>query len=799
MFFMKSNAFSFYPECLLSVNTTECLNLRPDPTGAPALTAVGKPAKAAPAGHIPLLYFSTPEGMLLLTCLGDELYITDDKNNTTHAGCAGSKPLCALYAGDSLHVMTESGIRTLSYPGFKMLPALQAENYPAICLRAVAGPRNLRADVGARTLSGNYRQESTLSEADARAVGADIRNAYATLASEALAQGVMMQPALARYTLLDSGGHTLFTSPPVLLGTSQCLRPLRLECGSDGLLQGYTLSADTWRPELTVPQHGFEAVHSVRVSLTPQLQPVDADATPEIRLTHQAAATTVIVKLKGSATAVDTQNPAGARRTIEEITARMDMAERTVANIAAAPGTTEIECSPGTMPAEELASLRKVLSRPVTEAGMNATTMAPHSFAARCCAAAGDTALWGNISPHRYAGYPAGVLAASTEKRAWKAFVSVEFAGGNERTVWTGEGDTDAPVMFGPLLSYPSPDAVRMTIGVRAEGRTQAVQSFALTPAPGERAAIYVHPSLAPFALTENATGYSVPETVTAAKTLPDTIIATDTATPTVALAMRSGFGTEIKSVLPATSSTASWDFGRTRFYVFGLGGIYTAALNSARDTLVAGQLDKRRVESRDAVTSAADGGVYAMAGGDLLKVGQHSTSTLLAGCGYRALAWDKTHAELWCFANEAMTDVLCTAGKSLRKYRRDTGAATSVLSGECGAFIVTDTGVLALHREARSLTRVAWRGHVAPAGGKRCGMRGVLLHAAGSNLHMDIGLYASGMLAAEPDATLLARLRGQLRSAIRLRTAMRHVRHIEISAEGTAGPDFTLSRIDLL
>lgn len=793
----NSHATVFHTEGTGSSGTIDCLNLRPDSSGDAALGIVGLPDIAAPENHRPLLGFTTAGSEhMLLTVKDNELFIYGENGTGRSIGSPASEVLCAAHTGGHLLIMTQKGLYTAEGPDYATLNPEQAEDYPHIGLRAAYGGL-LRTDVGARTLTGNYRRESTLSAADSRAVSADIKGAYATLCDEARTKGVMMQPALARYTLLDADGAELYTSAPVLLGQAQCAQGIRLTCNADALLEGYTLTAHTWVPVVDIPAVYAGRVSAVRISMTPQLQPVEPDADPQIWLSHPLdASAAVTVRLKISNWAIGGLDTAATQRIVAAAAARMDMLERVVATISAEAGIHTIPCSASMQPSEELAAMRKAMRTTVPEAAASAlATAAPHCFSARCAAVAGDIVAWGDITPRRFAGYPAEAMAASREGSGkWEAYVCVDMADGS-RVVRRSEGENAAPTSFGPLCCYPSPDAVRMRIGVRSEAGSVGAD-FQLTPAEGRHMAVYIHPSGRAFA--PETAAFEPPEEIQVERAMPDCVVAATASAPAVAIASRGGFGERVMRLLPAPGSTSSWDFGRSRFYAFAAGGIYTAALNSARDTIASGRIDSRGIAAPETVAEGADGDIYAVGGGDLLRVGARTVSTVIKACGYTMLAWDGTHSELWCMGPRVGADVLCMDTKPLRGYRRDIARIASVACDAGGAFAATDAGVIALHRQSAARMRVAWRVRIAPANGWRRRISRVSLHAAAANADLLIETSAAGMQLCEPSPSVALRVRGQIRSPLDIRLPLRPVRYIEINVEGSAAPGFMLSRVDV-
>lgn len=767
----------------LSSRVGACHNLRPAPDGTQRLTAVGLPDVVAPAGHSPLLHFSTPEGMRLLSHEGRELYLIRSLHMPLHLGTLPAEPLCAVAMADSVIVSTSAGMVTLSAPSYQVPDAVAS--LPAVSLRAVSSGL-VRVDVAPRTLAGgDYRRLSELTSADARSVSADLRAAYIALCQYAAEKSAMLQPALASYTLLDAEGRELFTSPPLLLGTRQCLTAVTAACSSDGLLAGYTLTADTWQLELSIPTHSRPDVRSVRVTLSPQLHPVDPYTDADTWLRHTVSDTTVAARLH---TTVLT--PA----TIREGAARMPRLCRTVSVVAASPATHTIPCPPSAGPRTELSALASVLELPVAEAGRAAAlTQAPHSFTAACGAVSADTVMWGNITTLPYAGYPVPVLAASVAaSESWQAYVAVDFASG-ARAVWTGSGSSSAPLAFSPLLCYPSPDAVSLTIGLSTPTRTLR-SVFPLTPLPGGRMSAYVADSLAPVAL-DAAASYVVPAAVAAPASMPDVVIAADAAAPFVPLAVRGGFGHSIVRLIPALGSTSSWDFGRTRMLAFGTGGIYSVALGSSRSSLAAGRIDSRRTASSLAVAEASDGAVYAIVGSDLVSVTARGATTLIPGCGFSALAWNPVFAELWCFrSGDGTTEVISTNLPGRPRHTRSISLSGSV-AGPC---IAASDGLRALHHEQPVSLPVAWSATFAPADGYPCRPYSFTYHMGGTSVDLRLSVAASSWLAAEPVPTLAGRFTGDIRSPLVLRPLMRSVRAVCLSVEGTAGADFSISKITL-
>lgn len=755
-----------------------------------------------------VLLFSAPEGLRLLCAdARHRLYVTDAVSgggeDVTEAFYSGDEaPLCAEFTGDTLLVMYAGGLKTFSYPGLRLLGGDVPATLPA--LRAVPAGR-LVVSVRSRQLATEgLRTATALVAADARAVEADYRAAVATLAAEARAQGVLTQPVLARYVLEDATGNDVFTSPAVLLGTAQLGGSRTAAVDSGGLMAGYTVEADTWRLHLEVPA-GLEnaGVRRIRVMVSPQFQTVlPEQSAVDLRLAHPSTGqyvAQVAVGLRPVAEALLPSNADAAARVVADAVARMAALERCVAQTLAGAAAHTLVCGAAGEPAEEYADVSAALRRAVAAAApADVLTAPPHSFSARCAAVAGRTVMWGNISPRRFGGYPVQLFAATTRDKSWRGYIAVDFADGG-RVVWSAAESTGAPATIGPLLSYPAPDAVAMTVVLAVAGEGVVRGRFDLTPLADGHSSAWLAPELAPFRLTEEAAEGedTPPAAVDTDSALPDCVVAADAAAPEWALASARGFGGEIRRMLPAAGGTAAWDFGRERVAVFSSGGLFTAALGSRRDVVAAGRIDGRRVEDASAVVRGTDGDVYAIASGALLRLRGRSVATLLPDAGEAsALAFDPARRELWLIGG-GTARVICTAAADLPVYTRGAEGAAGVLDSAHGSMLLTPEGVKAVGREeAPEHAEVAWQADVELPAGFR--PHTACLRMAGTDVALFASLAAAGLGAPERVPTLGLRVSGDVADTLRVRLMSRPLRRMRLRLAGAVGADFRFHGVEL-
>lgn len=781
-----------------------CHNLRPCADGS--LAPVGRPATAAPAGLTAITAFSAPEGPRLLCAdAGGGLHVcTPGASPGAPFFTAPGQPLCAEFTGGELLVMYADGLRAFSYPDLTPAAGSVPDALPVL-LAAEAG--SLRAEVAPRTLAGgDLHGAAAIPAADARAIEADYRRAAAAIAAEARARGVRTEPVLARYVLEDRRGNAVFSSPPVLLGRPRPAAMQRLGCTAAGLLQGYTLTADAWRLQLRLP-HGLDkaGIGRVRVMVTPQFHTVLPDGSDaDLRLGRSASGAYtayVAVGLTSVAEALSQSSPDAARHTLLQSMARFDSLSTCAASVAIAAGSggeLTIDGGADSSPEDEHRRLSAALRRPVVAATADAVLASPpHSFSARSVALCGRTLMWGAVGVRRFAGYPAAVFAASVSDRSWRAFVAVDFADGS-RCVRTTAGSTGAPVAVGPLLCYPAPDAVAMTIGLDVAGASPVCRTFGLSPVADGRFSAWLSPDLMPVVIDDAVAVLEPPEAVDSDLAMPDCIIAADAAAPDVALCSARGFGLDIKRLLPAAGGTAAWDFGRERVAVFSTGGIFSAAINAARTSIACGRIDGRRVESAAAVARGSDGDVYALASGALVRLRGRSASTLLTDASAAtALGWDSVRRELWMLGPDGGTaDVLCDALPGRPRYTRAIAAGSVIADTPCGSLLSDPSGVLDISRELPAPCDVAWQTHTGLPAPLR--PRRLRLAMCGTDLQLLASVAAAGMNVAEPAPMLTARIRGDVHSPLVVGLLSRPLRHLRLRIAGRVDAAFRLAGISI-
>ena len=89
---------------------------------------------------------------------------------------------------------------------------------------------------------------------------------------------MLLQPALARYRLLDASGNVLFESAPVLVshsGGAQCCDSVALGSSDRTTVDAYNLKAGTYHVELALPSMADSGVAQAEILMTPLFHPYD--------------------------------------------------------------------------------------------------------------------------------------------------------------------------------------------------------------------------------------------------------------------------------------------------------------------------------------------------------------------------------------------------------------------------------------------------------------------------------------------------------------------------------------------
>jgi hypothetical protein len=778
-----------------SLAAVKCENLRlmANGDGANTLTVVGNPDKIISGDYTPLaaanstLFLKNGRTLYHIPVAGGEL---------TELCTLDSDIRRAFPANGYLIIVTDAGTYRAYYDKATatwQAPLLQGD-YRPVSLRAI-DTLVLQQTVGERTLSKVYNNDLTPLVTDKNAIKSDLNAAYTALAKSAREQEVFLQPALCRYRLRDDQGRILFTSPTVLLSATsgqQLTSAIAVGSSDRQTINAYNLDVATWRMQLDIADGTTPAddrVASLEVLMSPQLHPYSETELPLIMFMRRDTSSNFMrIFLPGEALST---------AAVAKLASRMDSMERVVATINrpfadSAQTSISITVSNFETLSNELSTIKKTLTADVTRVdNLTARLLPPHNFTAQVASTASGVTLWGNITANRYDGYPLNIFAANTASKPWRATVKVQFADGSETAVWQGQFSSACPTAINPILSYPSADAVKMTISLSANGQSPLLQTFDLTADETGTCARYIDSGLKPFNLSASTEPFSIPDANAIPLDLPDVIVATDAAQPQLTKVVKQLDCGTVNAITPARVGQNAWDFGRSRFYVMTEQGISSVAINAAQSALSVNLIDSRGVGDNDAVTVADDQIIVAASNGDLLALRSSRISTIRADAGYKHLAWVSSRRELWGVDADGAVDVVCF-DYDYGRYQRTGLTIKHFLGHSGGAVAQTDSGVVNIYKEtATMLQPVNWGVSISPKRRDQF-VPGILrLDMAALKFLGSVTLSRVGLTSTPTAPDLSASINGELRSPLILKPLARPMRSFRLNINANVTTDF--------
>lgn len=734
----------------------------------------------------------------LLSARGRDIALTDtsqsEAKTTVYADMLPGEVYCSMpTASDETLLMTQGGaVRLSTAKGVEIKGA--GADYPPVSLHATEDVR-VSVNVGSRELSRVYGGGERLDRRDATDVYSDLSEAYRTLCRLASGAGAMIQPALMRYRLLDAQGCVLYTSAPVLAAHptgSQCASPKGLYSDDRRTLGCYTLEAATWKPEATIYPGSESAAAEVRaceVYMTPLFHPYSANTSlPPLSTGRAASQNTpfVNVSLPGGEYGLGDEFSGGCRRNIMQAIAHIDELEHRVAVIPNPFGDTlrrvSIDASASPNPQTDSTAIALVFDKPVRRMPLAETLLSQrHPFTARAAASDAATAVWGNLSIGRSKPYSLATHGAGDSDESWSAEVQVVFADGSGVTR-TESYYAGAPMQLSPVLVYPSPDAVEMNLKL-SRGGEEWHGGYSLTPDPSGRFSVYVGGACA-LAFEK---GSSALRTVSPREDAFADMLAFAPASNPLAVDATAKAGGEVKCLGVKSVSDQSWEFGRSRFYCAGAGGVCSIGAGSGRSKLSVKLLSRREVSDAGHFRALASGEAFFVSGDAIYNIDTRGKVSFFDSYpDVKALLADEDRGELLACDDSGVARVYC-ASYDRRYYRRDTDAVGGFVQCAGEAFAQSDKGIIALFDElARNPRNVRMEATVSTDKPIRVTSLGVDMESTGSTVRYSAeGCDISGRRCFPIKTVTIS---GLVKSAIHVAAVSRPVRQVRLSFDGIAG-----------
>lgn len=622
-----------------------------------------KKAYAAYGGWRPLLSLSDGTRTEWLFCRGSALAGGVLEADTTPLAfesaapgtVSGAIPLCG---GRALAVCSE-GMLEVSLEGGVWRATPTSRRFPAVWFRTTSGG-TLSHAVSSRSLGASYNGLASLGSSVRKSIENDFADAYRILCARAADSGLYTAPVLAWCRYLDCRGIEIFRTPPVAVCTGTSFDPWKqIAIENATTLGGYSVDVPCYGIDACFEACADSAVASVEIWMSPQLHPYRAGAPAHMT---DVRGTALRVSLPGYVSGVY-GGGRGAHRRMLRLLGHAESLCRCVMAVEHPFGGTARsmpvphygEADPGAEGAEADTAMSGRISRPTLP---EVLLGAPHTTGAGAVACDASTVVYGNLHVQRFEGFSPLFFAHGTADKNWRAFATVTFAGDGRRGVtFGGEYGMAAPLSVGPVLCYPSPDAVEMRITVYNGSETRS-RVFALEPDDSGRRAVYVSEGLESVELPV-VSATLVSDQRPAYEEYPEMLAFASLATP---LCM------DAVSALPAPAwciaampqADMSWEFGRSRFLCATSAGIISAALDKNRKNISVKYADHRRPSSADAL-SVSPTSVFAAVDGAVVEfTATGRRARRLVGGEFSSTVWDDRRRELMCFG-DACCFVYCS------------------------------------------------------------------------------------------------------------------------------------------
>ncbi len=692
-----------------------CHNLRPTTTAeGMALEPVPLPAGAFGDGWLPFAEVPQVGSNSVVVCSrGATLAIVEGSSVLASFDLDG-EPRCAMSAVGSLTVMTDRSTFNLSVTEDYISGSTPSRPTP---------PRfrttkhiGLSVNLPAIELSNSYSSATQFSSSDLRAISQNINNAYNEVDSTARTSGVWWQPTVLQTILRDAAGQIVMMSPPTLIvhpDGEQFPTSIKMQTDSSANVLGQTIDIPAWKLAIDIPADAastYANVATLEVVASPSMHSADTSAQCSATLRRRTDDDYFCVARYAQPTT------AASTRMVHEVMAHFDALQHTILTInnpAIYAGQSVVINNPiGSNAKSDNAELLAALRKDISKISLSESRLqVPHTFVARMTAECGGTNIWADLTAFPFAGYGAEHFASSVRNSSWHAAAKVTFSDGFS-VVTTSEGLDNAPKAFGPILSYPSADAVAITMTVLADGVVRT-GTFPLTADPTGSRALYIAPDLRPFELPLEVEAYVVPDENRPSRRMPDYLACSDAASPLSLTGITNFPAMDVITLVPARFGQSTWDFGRSRFYAMCRSGIHSLSVASDRKSLSLSLIDNRCPASPQAVAEANDA-IYAIIGGDIVRISGTKVTTYATSSAL-ALAWNNRRRELWCIPDEGRAiEVICTdLGRQRYTLDFNVDPARTIRVGST-SFLASSAKVYRLGSETSSVNHnVEWGSEV--------------------------------------------------------------------------------------
>lgn len=712
-------------EAAMMPDAEMCRNLRMDDGGR--LVPAGLPPVVGEAGVEPLLthYRAAGPAVTVARRAGRELWVDGEAVAATD-----SEIYAAVSDGDDrIAVLTAAGVRTLvcEKSGWR----LRGLRPPAPLVSVVAaGSVSLRADIGAMTLSGDYlRTGVALTDADRDMLTEVLADVYSRLYDAAAGAGVLLQPRLMAWRLLDRRGRVVDRSVPfwapamAFRGVDMLQLPVAksgdafreiaaTSMGMTGVKLGVKVAAlpggEEWRDEFS----------RLEVLAMPQLHPVDFSRKADARLSAAGQASAVLVaRFPGAVSAA-----AGLARLTDEALERFEQEAEVVAVVDdpfASPG--EVYPLPGTpsgeSAADALARQKAMMRRRVmplsADGRLLVSLLPPNRLTARTVSQAGHCGLLADVESLPFKGRDAMFYALATVRERGRVSALITMGDGSVRSVTDVNAD-EVPTQFAPVIVCHEPSAVAITLRVqRASGSISSV-TLPLSPSRNGLWSRYVAPEMMPVVPAVAEATFPIPVDGAPSAVRHGGVIAVAPAASVFSpVAARRISGGRIVRLTAPPGVSSGWNYARTHLLAWASDAVYAVSVSGDGLKIGASRIHSPGIVRADAVADVGSCLYAALADGALVRMtGSRMEPVALPRRGKAVAAGaDMAHGELWVLDAAGEVSVRPVAGGAQTGWwLRDVGGTVRGFYAGGGRLeVVSSVGLLDASDETDGPVPVEW------------------------------------------------------------------------------------------
>lgn len=570
--------------------------------------------------------------------------------------------------------------------------------------------------IAGRTLAGEYTsREGRLTDDDITSLGRDVVSGLKRASAMLMSRGYVVGPVIGRCVARDRQGREVVSSPPLLLhnpaGGSGLPSVSARVTGSGGYfraMESTSLSLGGLSVSVALGADMDDAtaarIDTVELLMTPSLAAMDLAADIDGVVTdYDGTACRLAVTMPGVARGGELE---AARRRVEAALDHLPALERIVARVDGRElrqGSVTVAITARESLARQIAAVDKALqTAPVVAVDAGDIVREAHVTARM-----GDLLMAGDIEERHADGWsPAAFMTggkATGSDATCFSEATLVTAGGEYVTV-VAAGAGCLIDSLNPLVCYPGGMADSVVMRYKgSDGRPCGVD-MTLRSTADRRYCYNLSDDLAPRT-GKLASPVEVP-TPSGGITRREGLLTVARAdNPEVICAMTEVEG-RVTAIVEATGGS-TLDFGRRRGRVTTTAGIFSASVDSAVSRVKTELIDKRGVESGSCV-SRGENRLLAIAGDDLVEIGEKRVSTIVRGVGGTALGSVRATGETWLLRQDGEAIVMTPGGQF---YLRDDIAAVALHdTGVCTVAVDAAGNSYNLDVESEVTPPVEWR-----------------------------------------------------------------------------------------